>query len=113
MTPLADEPIAADHRPYERLPRLGGTLTAGQLTHPPGASGWTVAQVLSHLGSGAEITLETLRAAQAGTDRAADANEAVWARWNAMSPRGAGRRLRAGGRGTGPGVRRTGPRAAR
>lgn len=87
MTPLADETIAADHRTYERLARLVGTLTDEQLTQPSGASGWTVAQVLSHLGSGAEITLETLRAAQAGTDRAADANQAVWARWNAMSPR--------------------------
>src|SRR3954467_5216893 len=87
MTPLADEPIAADHRTYERRARLVGALTDDQLTQPSGASGWTVAQVLSHLGSGAEITLETLRAGQAGTDRAADANQAVWARWNAMSPR--------------------------
>jgi hypothetical protein len=43
--------------------------------------------VLSHLGSGAQITLETLRAAQAGDERAPDANQAVWDRWNAMRPR--------------------------
>jgi uncharacterized protein (TIGR03083 family) len=87
MGTLADTTIDADHRTYERLARLVGTLTDEQLTRPSAASEWTVAQVLSHLGSGAEITLQTLRAAQAGADRAADANEVVWARWNAMSPR--------------------------
>jgi uncharacterized protein (TIGR03083 family) len=87
MTPLADRTIDADHRTYERLARLVGTLTDDQLTQPSGASEWTVAEVLSHLGSGAQITLDTLRAAQEGGQRAPDANEAVWARWNAMSPR--------------------------
>jgi uncharacterized protein (TIGR03083 family) len=87
MTALADRTIDADHRTYERLARLVGTLTDGDLTRASGASEWTVAQVLSHLGSGAEITLDTLRAAQAETDRPGDANTAVWARWNAMTPR--------------------------
>jgi uncharacterized protein (TIGR03083 family) len=86
MTPRADRTIDADHRTYERLARLVSTLTDDQLAQRSGASEWSVAQVLSHLGSGAEITLDTLRAAQAGVDRAADANEAVWARWNAMTP---------------------------
>jgi uncharacterized protein (TIGR03083 family) len=87
MTPLADRTIDADHRTYERLVRLVSSLSDDQLTQPSGASEWTVAQVLSHLGSGAQITLDSLRAAQAGVDRAADANEAVWATWNAMTPR--------------------------
>jgi uncharacterized protein (TIGR03083 family) len=87
MGTLADPAIDADHRTYQRLAALVGTLTDEQLTQPSACSEWTVAQVLSHLGSGAEITLDTLRAAQAGADRAADANEAVWDRWNAMSPR--------------------------
>jgi uncharacterized protein (TIGR03083 family) len=87
MTQLADRTIDADHRTYERLARLVGSLTDEQLTQRSGASEWTVAQVLSHLGSGAEITLDSLRAAQAGRERAADANESAWARWNAMSPR--------------------------
>jgi uncharacterized protein (TIGR03083 family) len=87
MTLLADRTIEADHATYQRLARLVGTLTDDQLTQPSGASEWTVAQVLSHLGSGAEIALDTLRAARSGTDRAADANQAVWARWNAMGPR--------------------------
>jgi uncharacterized protein (TIGR03083 family) len=87
MTSLADRTIDADHRTYERMARLVSSLTDDQLTQPSGASEWPVAQVLSHLGSGAEITLDSLRVAQAGRERAADANEAVWARWNAMTPR--------------------------
>ena len=64
-----------------------------------GGGEWTVAQVLSHLGSGAEITLG-LAAAPPGraASAAADANQAVWARWNALSPREqADGYLRAGG----------------
>jgi uncharacterized protein (TIGR03083 family) len=87
MTPLTDRTIEADHRTYDRLARLVGTLTDDDLTRSSGASEWTVAQVLSHLGSGAEITLDTLRAAQSEADRPGDANTTVWARWNAMSPR--------------------------
>ena len=87
MTTLADQTIDADHRTYERLAALVATLTDDQLTEPSAASAWTVAQVLSHLGSGAEITLASLRAAESGTERGTDANSAVWARWNARSPR--------------------------
>ena len=87
MTPLADRTIDADHHTYERLARLVRSLTDDQLTQPSGASAWTVAQVLSHLGSGAEITLDTLRSARAGVERAGDADQAVWDRWNAMTPR--------------------------
>ena len=87
MSELADRTIDAVHLTSERLARLVGTLTDDDLATRSGASEWTVAQVLSHLGSGAEITLATLRAAQAGTERPGDANQAVWARWDAMSPR--------------------------
>jgi uncharacterized protein (TIGR03083 family) len=98
MSALADETIDADHRTFERLARLVGDLPDDRLTAPSGASEWTVAQVLSHLGSGAEITLATLRAAQSGEERPADANRAVWARWDAMTPREqADGYLRAGG----------------
>src|SRR3954471_4346486 len=98
MTQLADRTIDADHRTYEQLAELVPGLTDDQLTQVSGASEWTVAQVLSHLGSGAEIALDSLRAAKEGRERAADANQAVWARWNALSPREqADGYLRAGG----------------
>jgi hypothetical protein len=47
-----------------------------------------VAPVLSHLGSGAQITLATLDAALAGRPNPdGDANRAVWAVWDAMTAR--------------------------
>jgi uncharacterized protein (TIGR03083 family) len=55
---------------------------AGPLDRQSGSSEWTVAQVLSHLGSAAEIGLATLTAGQADMAGA----QAVWDRWNAMSP---------------------------
>jgi uncharacterized protein (TIGR03083 family) len=43
--------------------------------------------VLSHLGSGAEITLAGLKAAVAGSEAPVpEFNQSVWARWNALSP---------------------------
>jgi uncharacterized protein (TIGR03083 family) len=52
-----------------------------QLEMQSGASEWTVAEVLSHLGSAAEIGLNTLTAGKADMDAA----PAVWDRWNARS----------------------------
>jgi hypothetical protein len=46
MTALADRTIDADHRTYERLARLVGSLTDVQLTQRSGASELPVAQVL-------------------------------------------------------------------
>ncbi len=63
-------------------------LTDEQLLAGSGASEWPVAQVLSHLGSGAEIGRATLRAALEGAAGPGDGfNQSVWDRWNAMSPR--------------------------
>lgn len=62
-------------------------LTDEQLTSPSGASEWTVAAVLSHLGSGAVIALAGLQSAL-GVRQPPEAgfNESVWDVWNAMSP---------------------------
>ena len=63
-------------------------LADEQLAGPSGASEWTVAQVLSHLGNGAEIGLATLERVLADGPAAEPGfNESVWDRWNAMSPR--------------------------
>jgi uncharacterized protein (TIGR03083 family) len=49
---------------------------------------WSVAQVLSHLGSGAEIALTQLQAARTGTTPPGPGHfRAVWARWDARPPR--------------------------
>lgn len=62
-------------------------LTTEQVTGPSGASEWSVAQALSHLGSGAEITLANFRVAIGSEPAQGDGfNQSVWDRWNAMSP---------------------------
>jgi uncharacterized protein (TIGR03083 family) len=88
MTTLADRSIAVLRATHDDLAALVPGLTDEQLTGPSGASEWTVAQVLSHLGSGAEIGLATLQTAlTAGPAAGPDFNQSVWDRWNAMSPR--------------------------
>jgi uncharacterized protein (TIGR03083 family) len=87
MPSLADRTITDLRDLHDELAALVPTLTEAQLTGPSGASEWTVAQVLSHLGSGSEIALASYRAALAGTPGPEGAfNQEVWDRWNAMGP---------------------------
>ncbi len=77
---------AAPH--HEDLAARVGGFDDDDLARQSGASEWSVAQVLSHVGSGAEIARAVLQAAAAGTDRPGqDFNLGVWDRWNAMTPR--------------------------
>lgn len=87
MSSSADHPISALRSGFDDLAAHVRTLTPEQLTGPSGASEWTIAQVLSHLGSGAEIGQAGLEAAlgHAGAPPA-DFNPSVWARWDEMSP---------------------------
>lgn len=88
MTTLADRTIAVLRATHDDLAALVAGLTDEQLAGPSGAAEWTVAQVLSHLGSGAEIGLATLETALAAGPAAGPGfNESVWDRWNAMSLR--------------------------
>src|SRR3954454_20519858 len=87
MTSLADRTIAALRATHDELAAVVPALTDDQLAGPSGASEWTLAQVLSHLGSGAEITLAGDRAALDGGPAPEQGfNEGVWDRWNAMTP---------------------------
>src|SRR3954471_8852467 len=86
MTALADEPVRALRSALDDLAALVRGFTADDLARPSGASKWDIAQVLSHLGSGAEINLASLEGALAGTGGpGGDFNQDVWARWDAMS----------------------------
>ncbi len=88
MTTLADRTIAALRATHDDLAALVPGLSDEQLTGPSGAAEWPVAQVLSHLGSGAEIGLATLSAATGAAPAPAEGfNQSVWDRWNALSPR--------------------------
>jgi uncharacterized protein (TIGR03083 family) len=61
-----------------------GRLTPEQLRGPSYAPGWTIAQVLSHLGSQAEISQQSLAAALAGREPfGLDGFKSIWAVWNA------------------------------
>jgi uncharacterized protein (TIGR03083 family) len=82
---LLDRAIASLRAHHDDLALLVPTLTDEQLTGPSGASEWTLAQALSHLGSGAEISRKPIAVA-AGLDANSEDNQAVWARWDGSSP---------------------------
>jgi uncharacterized protein (TIGR03083 family) len=87
MTEAADRIIDALRSGHDHLSAVVHRLTAADLARPSGASGWNVSQVLSHLGSGAEIGLAVLEGATGGTGAPdGDFNKSVWARWDAMTP---------------------------
>jgi uncharacterized protein (TIGR03083 family) len=72
---------------HERLASVVKPLSPEQLRGPSYCTDWSVAQVLSHLGSGAEISLMGLPSALGQAepvDRAAF--QPVWDTWNAKSP---------------------------
>lgn len=84
----ADTNIAAMRTSHDRLAALVAELDDDALASPSGASEWDVSQVLSHLGSGAEITRAVVQAAFDGEPPPGpELNQGVWDRWNAMSRR--------------------------
>jgi uncharacterized protein (TIGR03083 family) len=85
MSSLTDRTIEALRAEHDVLAGIAARLSDEELAAPSGASEWTVAQVLSHLGSGAEIGLAGYRATIQGKPTPGDAyNQQVWDRWNAL-----------------------------
>jgi uncharacterized protein (TIGR03083 family) len=79
--------IAVLRNSHERLASLVLPLTPEQLRGPAYPTEWSIAQVLSHLGSGAEISLLTLPAALGQAEPVGrDAFPPIWDAWNAKSP---------------------------
>jgi uncharacterized protein (TIGR03083 family) len=79
--------IATLRNSHERLAALVSPLTPEQLREPAYPTEWSIAQVLSHLGSGAEIALLMLPAALGqGEPVDRDAFPPIWDVWNAKSP---------------------------
>lgn len=79
--------IAALRRSHDRLAGLVASMRPGQLREQSYCTDWSVAQVLSHLGSGAEISLLGLPGALGEAEPISrDAFGPVWDKWNAKSP---------------------------
>jgi uncharacterized protein (TIGR03083 family) len=83
MSSPADAIIAALRSGHTELASV--VESKDTFTGPSACSDWDVSQVLSHLGSGAEIALGSLRRS---IDPSASSvpNTDIWDRWNAMSP---------------------------
>lgn len=71
----------------DRLAALVRPLDDATIAEKAYPSEWTIADVLSHLGSGAVIMQRSLDDALAGTAKPDDFNHGVWDEWNAKSPR--------------------------
>ncbi len=82
MAESARDAIKAFRRSHDETAHQVAGFGPDQLRAGSGAAEWTVAQVLSHLGSSSEIALDTLTARAANRE----GNQAVWDRWNAMAP---------------------------
>ena len=79
--------LAAVRSSHDRLRSLVSGLTPEQVTAPSYASEWTVAQVLSHLGSQAYMFSLLLDAGLAGTPPPGrETMLPIWQRWDALPP---------------------------
>jgi uncharacterized protein (TIGR03083 family) len=79
--------IVALRNSHDRLQAIVEPLDPGQLEQPSYASKWTIAQVLSHLGSQAEIFGLWLDASLSGKEPPGrETFGPLWDSWNARSP---------------------------
>jgi uncharacterized protein (TIGR03083 family) len=79
--------IATLRRSHEKLASLVEPMTPEQVRARSYCRDWTIAQVLSHLGSGAEIALLMLPGALGEAEPVSrDAFGPVWDTWNAKTP---------------------------
>ena len=79
--------ISAMRNLHESLVGIIDGLEPGRLTGPSYCDDWTIAQVLSHLGSGAEIFLLMVEAGLAGAEPpSTEVFPPIWDAWNAKTP---------------------------
>lgn len=82
-----DTPVGALRASVGRLHDLASGLDDAEIVSPSYCDDWSIAQVLSHLGSGAVISLRGLQDVRAGTTTPEGFNPSVWDEWNAKTPR--------------------------
>lgn len=81
------ERVSTLERSHETLESAIAGLSAHDLSGPSYCSEWSIAQVLSHLGSGAEIFKRFGEAGSSGAEPPArDSFPAVWDEWNRKDP---------------------------
>src|SRR4051794_19555010 len=88
MTYDTDRWLEALHARSQRLNRLVSPLPEAELTRPSYAEGWSIAQVLSHLGSAAEISARLVDRGISGdlTGPVREELLPIWERWDALPP---------------------------
>jgi uncharacterized protein (TIGR03083 family) len=88
-TPTDSEPwVRAVRASHDKLSGIVAGLDADGLRQRSYAKEWSIAEVLSHLGSGAEIFLLSLNAGLAGAEPPTSQDFGpIWAAWNARTPR--------------------------
>jgi uncharacterized protein (TIGR03083 family) len=82
-----ENPLGALRASVDRLHALAAGLDDTQIVSQSYCDDWSIAQVLSHLGSGAVISSRGLQDVMAGTATPDDFNQSVWDEWNAKSAR--------------------------
>jgi uncharacterized protein (TIGR03083 family) len=80
------EELTALHVSATRLHRIVGGFGPEQVRQSAYPSEWSVADVLSHLGSGAVIMRRNFEDALAGNEADGSFNQSVWDGWNAKTP---------------------------
>jgi uncharacterized protein (TIGR03083 family) len=83
---VAEAHLDALHSSVDRLRGVAATFSDADLTGAAYPTEWSVADVLSHLGSGAVITQRRLEDALAGRMTPDDYAPGVWDAWNAKTP---------------------------
>jgi uncharacterized protein (TIGR03083 family) len=79
-----DELLAALRRSHERLVGVTASLSDQRVSEPSYDADWTIAQVLSHLGSGAEVFTMLLDSGLRGQPApGVEQFQPIWDRWNA------------------------------
>ena len=87
MESSPDPWISALRHSHDRLRASVQSLGSDQLSQRSYPSEWTIAQVLSHLGSQAEIFGQILEAGLAGQEPPGPGDfPPIWAKWNAKDP---------------------------
>lgn len=78
--------VRAVRASHDRLVGIVGSLDADDVRKQSYAKEWSIADVLSHLGSGAEIFERYVNAGLGGEPPRQEDNQRIWDTWNSRSP---------------------------